>query len=182
MYTEFIKSINETVGPMDSRYGYSSKKLTNYFNEKYPYDYFSFFGLQHKDITDDLILSRVTETLLLFENLKESVKLVNKGYFTPQELSFLFQYYNGSVTESKRLYTCESYNTFMADFNEYGQSDFSEDLEEQVQFENKLLSIHPIEFYILRVMIDEYWNHLPSLNSRNTLLDELMGDSDESDE
>ena len=166
---------------MDSEYGYSSKKLTNYFNEKYPYDYFRFCGLQPHDFTDDLILSRVTKTLLLFESLKDAVKIVNKGFFTPQELSFLFQYFNSSVNESESSSVCDCYSTFMADFDEYGQSDFSDDLEEQVQFENKLLSIHPIEFYILSVMIDEYWKLLPSPNSHKTLLNELLGDSDESD-
>lgn len=174
--------MKETVGEVDTNFGYSSEKLTQYFNATFPSTWSSFNGLHVDGISAEQVLSKVTEILLSFESYKEIVKLKYKGFFNAEELSFLFQYFNGSIMEYKWLHVFRAYYDFIDDFKSNGEDSFSSDVAEQNEFIKKILSMYPFEFYVLQLMIIEYWNHLPSPYNHNSLLSNLMGDSPNDEE
>jgi len=180
--SQLLPSMKETIGDMDSRFGYSSKKLTQYFKEIYPYDFSIYGGLSPNELVDDQILSKVTEILVSFENFKKSIKMKYRGYFTIEELNYIYQYFNGSAVVPKGIDVLDPYYQFVNDFYDYGKNNFSSDIEKQNQLSDKLSAIHPIEFYILQYMICEYWNLLPPPLGHKRLLDELMGEEFDDEE
>lgn len=174
--------MKETVGPMDSRYGYSSEKLVHFFNEMFYIDPFTRRFDNHGNVGEEQILSVVTETLLLINNYKQLVKLKYRGFFTRSELAFIFQYFNGKLIDYSNVNVFDQHTQFIKDSDLCGYEEFRDE-DEGEDFIEKVNSMSPFDFFILGSMIIEDWEKIPVpvLKDRKNLFDELVGTSNQND-
>ncbi len=182
MNIDLLNSMKVTIGTMDSKYGYSSKKLTQFFYEMFYIDPITRRSYNHGDVGDEQILSVVTEALLLIDNYKQLVKLKYHGFFTRSELAFIFQYFNGTVINYRNVNVFDQHTEFIEYFNCYGYDEFPGKNEGE-EFMKKITSMYPFEFLILGTMIIEDWEKtpVPVLKGRNNLFDDLIDNSSEDD-
>lgn len=165
-----------TIGPMDSKCGYSSEKLTKFFKDTFFLDPLVQMTFDSTNVTDELILSKVTEILLVFENNKELVKLKYRGIFNRSELAYIFQYFNGKVINYQNVYVYEQYYEFIEKLKLNEQGEFSEE-KQRKEFLKKITSMYPFEFFVLGYMIIEDWSKVPVTFRRSSLFDGLIDDS-----
>lgn len=182
MKINFLKALKVVIGPMDSKYGYSSENLTQFFYEMFYIDPITRRFDGDGSVGNEQILSLVTETLLLMDNYKQFVKLKYQGFFTPSELAFIFQHFNGKLIDYLKVNILSHHSQFLEDFDSYGYEKFPEKNEAE-EFRKKITSMYPFEFLILGTLIIEDWEKIPVpvLNGKNNLFDDLIGNSSEND-
>ena len=129
MNNDLLKSMLESVGEMDTEYGYSSYKLARYFKEKFPSNRERISGLQPSELTAEDKLSRVTEILLLHERLKTNAIRSLVRVFNSRELKFLIQYFEREEFRDEFLYKGENaYQRFLTNFNATEGKEYSSDI------------------------------------------------------
>jgi len=160
---DLLKSMKESVGEMDTEYGYSSYKLARYFKEKFPSDPDRRSELQPSELTAEDILSRVTEILLLHERLKTNAIRSLVRVFNSRELRFLIQCFEREEFRDEFLYKGENaYQRFLTNFNATEGKEFSSDTNEIEHFRKKIRCMGSSTFYFLQAYIMEDLNHLPT--------------------
>ncbi len=172
-----LQSMNEGVGEMDNTYGYSSGKLSKYFNNVYPPSSMEMVSLDDDDDEEDedvqefylqVVLSKVSEILTVFESMKSWVVHKYKGYFTVEELAEIFDFYcDGFMDLRDSFITYQEKNSFLSSIEDHGTS------------YRKVKKMDPFEFFILAYMIVESWNSEGCPIERPTLFEKLASGSKE---
>jgi hypothetical protein len=160
--SQLLPSMKETVGEMDSRFGYSSRKICAFFETKFPPRWFKPYDLKPDQLTDEHILTRVTENLLLLDHLKRMLDGFYSSSLNSKELDFLYQYFADFDMHYFIENSFDLHSQFLDDFDKYGKINFSSDLDEQNEFLYKIIEMDPFAFCVFIFLLNDFWNHIPS--------------------
>lgn len=172
MITNFLDSLKETIGQMDSKFGYSSESLTRYFDKSFPPKLADRMSVHLGQISQEQVLSKISETLLFVDSYKQLIKMKYHGFFNQSELAFIFQYFNGKILNYRNIDVFDVHTQFIEDFNLFAHESFPNE-DERETFIKKITSMYPFEFFVLGYMIIEDWEKIPVSNRRRNLFDEL---------
>ena len=159
-----LETVQETLGDCDHSRGYSIYRLADFFHEKYEDGWFSYQPLDKK------LMWRVSESLKFNVALHLTVVDQLQGIFTTNQLTCIFQCFNGSMVRyDGRLYSLKQ------GLYEYIDNEGIHiyDLGDVDEFKRQLEAINPIVFAVFVDIIIEAWGSRDARFGLSSLLDAL---------